>query len=149
MFVLAIGLGDTVTPKAKAKRKNRTRIPMLTKAQDNRRHKLLGLDADRNRTGLAYFQGLSADSLATLVEEGFADPHMTQNSSPSIGVFLSYMKAHPKVTAHGYVVSTARDDARVSIEGLHSGTADEEEQNEFLAWNESADELNKNRSWWD
>lgn len=122
---------------------------MLTQAQDKRRHSLVGLDADRNRTGLSYFDGLSAEYLATLVEEGFADPTMTQNSSPSIGEFLEYMTAHPKVTAHGYIVSKARDDARVSIEGLHSGTSDAEEQLEFLEWNHSADELDRYRSWWD
>ena len=122
---------------------------MLTEAQDKRRHKLLGLDADRNKNQLLYFEGLSAETLATLVEEGFADPDDTQNNSPSIGEFLEYMQAHPKVTAHGYIVGKERSDARVSIEGLHSGTADAEEQIEFLEWNRGADELNRHRSWWD
>ena len=121
---------------------------MLTEAQDTRRHTLLRLNPTQKHD-IQYVEGVSAETLATLVEEGFANPDMTQNSSPSIGQFLSYMKAHPKVTAHGYIVSRGRSDARVSIEGLHSNADDAEEQIEFLEWNRGADELNRFRSWWD
>lgn len=123
---------------------------MLTETQDRRRHSLLGLSPTiGHRGGIQYFDGVSAETLATLVEEGFADPDSTQNSSPTIREFLAYMQAHPKVTAHGYIVGWERSDARVSVEGLHSNTTDPEEQIEFLEWNQGADELSRHRSWWD
>lgn len=122
---------------------------MMTKEQDQRRLSLLGMNISDTQRQVLRFNNLSAETLVTLVEEGFANPDDTQNDSPSVKDFLSYMQAHPNVTAHGYLVGRERSDARVSIEGLELDSDDVHEQIEFLEWNHGADELDRRRSWWD
>lgn len=68
------------------------------------------------------FRFLSFDKLKKLVEEKFADPDEVVNESPTIAEYISFMKSHQNFTAHGYCVGTNRDDYRVSIEGLETGS---------------------------
>lgn len=93
--------------------------------------------------GVRYYKSLSGETLRQLVDNKFANEDECQNSSPSIGEFLEFLEAHPDYTAHGYTVSDARSDYRVSVEGIEK---DEEEQDrdtlaEFVSLNRFADTL--------
>jgi len=71
-----------------------------------------------SRGDIVRYEGLELDTLRELVEKGYADPMDRQNSAPNIKEFIELMQANPGLTAHGYVVSRQRDDARISIEGV-------------------------------
>lgn len=64
------------------------------------------------------FGGLDLDTLQILHEHNFLSLDDCQNYSPSIGEIMEFMDKNIGFTAHGYVVSDARSDYRVSIEGV-------------------------------
>lgn len=68
--------------------------------------------------GIRHYRELDAKTLTQLIEKGYADPDENQNCAPTIGYILTVLKEHSDLTAHGYVVSRDRDDARISIEGV-------------------------------
>ena len=122
----------------------------LTVKKDKERHDLLGLRYPSQ--GCQHFDSISLSTLEKLIEEGYADTQGQQNSAPSIGEFLVFMKGCRKdtVTCHGYLITNDMEDRRVSIEGLslcHFTT--EKERRDFLMFNRHADELSDFRSWWD
>lgn len=83
-----------------------------------RRDQLLGVTVEPNPDGITPFHGLDAERLDLLVREGFASPAERQNRGPSLAEFLAFMRDWPEVLAFGYAVHPARDDHRVTIEGL-------------------------------
>lgn len=83
-----------------------------------RRAEIIGIADGTGFGGVKGFKGLSVEALNALVAEGFVDVEERQNSSPSVGEFLAFMREWPEVKAHGYVVSPDRDDYRVSLEGV-------------------------------
>ncbi len=91
---------------------------------------------------VAYFDGVTAETLEKLVNMGYADPEEYQNSSPTIGEILKFMKENPSFTAHGYVVTPHRDDYRVSIEGVQGNSEDECEIFNFINLFRHADDFN-------
>lgn len=95
---------------------------------------------------LLYYAGLTAEGLKLLIEKGYADPEDRQNSAPSIGEFLEFMKAHPRFGAHGYIVTPERDDYRVSVEGLSCCGADIEDIVAFTNEYAHADEFSIDQS---
>jgi len=68
--------------------------------------------------GVRHYSDLDAATLKQLIAKGYADPEERQNRAPSIGEILEVIDRCPELTAHGYVVSRDRDDARISIEGV-------------------------------
>jgi hypothetical protein len=91
--------------------------------------------------GVAHFKGLSHEKLQELVDKNFAEVDDTQNSAPSLGKFLEFMKNHPSFLAHGYVVNKDREDYRVSIEGLEGKSKNEEEMKAFVELQTYPDEF--------
>jgi hypothetical protein len=83
-----------------------------------RRDALLGISGETDSGGIVQYEGLDVERLGTLIDECFADPEQAQNGSPTIGEFYAFLQAHPEARAYGYAVDPARDDCRVSIEGL-------------------------------
>jgi hypothetical protein len=81
--------------------------PFLTSLPDG--------DAD-----LARYVGLDASAAATLLERltpGQLDDR--QNDAPTLGAMLRAAVAHPdEVELHGYLVGPARDDERITAEGV-------------------------------
>lgn len=82
------------------------------------RDAIVGVTVDDYRGGCASFDGLTLDKLTRLVDLGLADPEDAQNYAPTLGEILRFMRAHPRFTAHGYVVHPSRADVRVSLEGV-------------------------------
>jgi hypothetical protein len=104
--------------------------------------------------GIKVFGDLPHDKLQQLLDLDFADPDDAQNASPTIGKFLEFLKKHPEVKTHGYVVAPERDDYRVTIEGIHyEGTISEELRKDFKDLCKGADEkvIGKKKlfCWWD
>jgi hypothetical protein len=83
-----------------------------------RRDALLGITGQQASGGIVRYEDLDGPRLATLIDERFADPDCTQNESPTIAVFLSFLKEYPEVRVYGYAVSPERSDYRVSVEGV-------------------------------
>jgi len=82
-----------------------------------RRDALLGITGQHASGGIIRYEELDGARLATLIDEGFADPECTQNESPTIAEFLSFLREYPEARVYGYAVSPERSDYRVSIEG--------------------------------
>ena len=90
---------------------------------DQRLCELLGANEDYRAGGIQYFDGLTAEILQVLIDEGFADSDEGFNNAPTTGEFLTFVKLNPEFVMHGYVVSPERSDYRVTIEGV-KGTID-------------------------
>jgi len=68
--------------------------------------------------GTRSFKKLPISKVELLIKKGYLHKGDAQNESPTAGEFLDFMKKWKKynVTSHGYEVSAAREDCRVSIE---------------------------------
>lgn len=109
---------------------------------------------DYKSGGCKRFYGVSVDELEELVELKFLDPDDHQNCSPSAESFIAFMKEHPGFEAHGYAVTDARPDYRVTIEGInYPGKADLSTTQAFAMFAKGADELTASDDqlycWWD
>lgn len=92
--------------------------------------------------GMQRFAKLDVFTLESLVNEGFADPTDAQNSAPTLGDILNFMKQHPGFTCHGYAVDAKREDYRISIEGVdYQGNPTIEQIVAFVKLFRFADEL--------
>ena len=78
--------------------------------------------------GIRQFEGMSLETLDTLLANNFADKEERQNESPTIAEFRNFMQKHPGYTAHGYTVELAREDYRVTVEGLEKSEGYESAQ---------------------
>ena len=119
-----------------------------------RRDEVMGLDGPKYIGGLERFEELNLEQLETLLKEDFAALTDAQNSAPTTGDFLNFMKTHPEVLAHGYVIGGGRTDYRLRIEGLSFlGKAPEELKTDFTAFCAQASDLKIEKdelySWWD
>jgi hypothetical protein len=104
--------------------------------------------------GAMRVEGITVQTLSTLFDEHFICPSDRQNESPTAQAFLDFLKRHPAVTAHGYLISPAREDYRISIEGLYVPAKDvtPELKRDFINLCRDADELDVDSdlfSWWD
>lgn len=104
--------------------------------------------------GTDTFTGLSVGAMHTLVELGSLDLNGYTNNSPTAEAFLRFMEKYPMFTAIGYAVHPARQDARITIEGIETtaplnGAA----LKAFTDFAEEADEFDAHsshcRCWWD
>lgn len=130
----------------------------MTKNKDDRRRweilkPVFGDVPNLSPNQIYHFEGLSAATLAKLIDEGFADPDMTQNDSPTIQGILDFLVKNRSFTAHGYVVDMGRSDAGVSVEGVYSDRAAPDEVLRFVEMFRLADEFsirgNRCRAWYD
>ena len=127
-------------------------------ANEKRRLEILNIKNPKYLGGVERIQSITLKQLKTLVEEEFIDLDESQNYSPTVEEFLSFMETYPKIRAHGYIVSPEREDYRISIEGLQ-GTYDKNYLNDvdmlidFVDLCMGADDLQitngKLYSWWD
>jgi hypothetical protein len=111
--------------------------------------------------GIRQFENLPGNLVQFLVDEQLCSLDAVQNGSPTVGVFLAFMKLFPKVLAHGYAVHPFRPDYGIIIEGLQlQGKISKKLQAEFYQWFrkhghpwEIADSFTCNdselRCWWD
>lgn len=79
-------------------------------------------DKTKYMGGIRRYSNLDVATLNYLIAMGFADPQDKQNEAPTIEEFLQFLEKHPKFTAHGYVVSSEREDYRLSVEGVQCET---------------------------
>lgn len=93
--------------------------------------------------GIASFDGLKPEGMRILIQKGYARADETQNDSPSIEEFTAFCEKHPGFTMHGYLVSEAREDCRVSVEGVIGApdALDAEGVREFVRYFRFADEF--------
>ena len=125
---------------------------MSNLARDNRRWQILGLPCPKDkRYDCAYVDGLSADTLTQLIEEGFADTAEYQNLSPSIGEFIEFLRKNPSFKAFGYVITWQRPDMRVSVTGVKANKCTKAELKRFSDEFRRADEFSVTppRAWYD
>ena len=117
------------------------------------RDKMLNIDESTECGGTWRFEGCTAETLESLIDLGFADPDEYQNSAPTIGEILEFLKENPNYTAHGYVVSIDRDDYRTSVEGVEGHEYDAEQIANFVTMFRFADEFEVSedyqRAWFD
>ena len=117
------------------------------------RDTIMGLDYQKYIGGLEKFEDLKVDQLEALVKENFVDPTYKYRSAPTIQAFLDFMKAHEGVLAHGFAITTNREDARVVIEGLmFYGKSTDELKKKFEQFCSGASDLRIEKdelySWW-
>ena len=118
-----------------------------------RRDEVMGLDYPKYIGGLEKFEDLKVEQLETLIKESFVDQTASYNSSPTVQAFLDFMKAHEDVWAHGFVITTTREDSRVVVEGLlFYGRPSDELKKEFELFCVGAPDLRIENdelfSWW-
>lgn len=83
-----------------------------------RRDQLLGITTDDDPDDVTHFHGLDLPRLEALVREGFAPLGCRQNRAPTTEGFLGFMRDWPEVHAFGYAVHPAREDYRITLEGV-------------------------------
>ena len=110
---------------------------------DALRQNIMGIKAAYELGGTESFSGMTLDTLDRLIQEGFVDPEGSQNASPASLQFRDFMDSFRAegVTAHGYIVSPARDDYRLTIEGLEARSPNREFRAAFALAFADADEL--------
>lgn len=115
----------------------------LNKDSKRRDDIVFGDGIPKYQGGTARFKNLSRDKFELLVKENFIDLEGRQNSAPSAGEFYDiFLKEYPGVTLHGYVVSSERNDYRMSIEGLdYKGRVSRKMLKEFVERCRLADEF--------
>jgi|HubBroStandDraft_6_1064221.scaffolds.fasta_scaffold00472_1 hypothetical protein len=72
---------------------------------------------NRETDNLTQFEDLPLETLGQLIKAGFVDLD-DWNNAPTASAFASFMERNPGFTAHGYVISWKRNDARITIEGV-------------------------------
>lgn len=100
------------------------------------------------------FENLRESQLRKLIDEGLADPGMTQNNSPTIKKIMEFLTAYPVFRGIGYVITPLREDCRVSIEGVEvMGNVSEDDRKAFKKMFKNADEFTNEpgylRAWYD
>lgn len=84
------------------------------------RDEYLGIDSLKGGGGCTRMDTLTVKQVGHCLDKGWMDPEDTQNDSPTNMEMFEFCVANPSFVMHGYVVSPARDDVRVSIEGVRS-----------------------------
>ncbi len=94
--------------------------------------------------GICHFEHLTYETARELLERGFISPEDRQNEAPRAEDFIRFMAEHEpeRWFLHGYAVSPAREDVRISIEGIGSiGSLSDHDMVDFLRTFSSADSL--------
>lgn len=96
------------------------------------------------RGGIARYKDVPLSAIKVLAEKGYLNPDAMMDRGATIQDFIDFVEKHnpEEWTFHGYVVSSDREDSRVSIEGIESkGKLSKEDQIDFLLEFRLADEL--------
>ena len=103
--------------------------------------------------GYQNYSGLPVKVLQECFDKGYILPNNQQNDAPSAQKFLEFLTKRPVFTVHGYVISAARSDFRMIIEGLEGQTDNSDEWEEFTTFSRNADDNKVYQgycySWWD
>ena len=110
-------------------------------------------DVEKGDYDIFSFEGLDYKTAKKAVDKGWLDPKETQNSSPSVGEIMDFIKENPSFVAHGYVVTPARPDTRISFEGVIAvKKPSTKEYNAYIDTFRQADEFDNAwpfRAWYD
>lgn len=121
--------------------------------QDERDALLKITKYDDCNKSFASFKNLNVRTLKILLDKNFANPSMRQQRAPSIRKFYEFMLVHPEYKAHGYMCGLARQDYRISIEGLKGRPKNLVSRFDFYNMFRKADEFSDNadglRCWYD
>ena len=93
--------------------------------------------------GAASFEHIDVATAKSLIKLGYVDPDDSQNGSPTAQEFVDYCDdGTDRWYLHGYVISAARSDCRVTFEGIGSkDPLDSESALQFVKDFRYADEL--------
>lgn len=124
-----------------------------------RRDKLIfnqSYKADKYVGGIREFEGLSLDTLQTLVKEGFLHEDSAHNYSPTIREFLEYASKsnNKRIVFEGFADSADRNYKNtISITGISADFDTYKDALTFASYFGSADEFNvgdySGYAWWD
>jgi hypothetical protein len=112
----------------------------------------LGIDSTKGGGGVVHFDAMTYEQAQHCLDKGWMDPEYTQNDSPTNAEMVEFVKKNPAFVLHGYVVSTKRDDVRISIEGVRAAKKTTAKQRgAFVDMFRCADEfqLDPPRAWYD
>ena len=92
------------------------------KQAKEREQMVFGRDFDWKRYrygGVSHFDNLPPIAARKLIQRGYLKREDCQNSSPSAEEIIDFCESFPAADwyLHGYAVSPARDDCRITIEG--------------------------------
>lgn len=113
-----------------------------TTKQDNERYKLLNVNKEDGFGGYTRYDFANIETLKTLIQKGYLNPHEAFNDSPCVFEFIEFMEKYPEFKAHGYIVDNERDDRRISIEGVRGYPQSAEAAEAFEDMFHRADEFN-------
>lgn len=113
-----------------------------TTKQDNERYKLLNANKEDGFGDCTRFDFANVETLKTLIQKGYLDPHEAFNDSPCVFEFIEFMEKYPEFKAYGYIVDNERDDRRISIEGVRGYPQSAEAAEAFEDMFHRADEFN-------
>ena len=110
---------------------------------DKRRCEIIGLSYPPEYLGGSQsFEHLTLDKLQLLLDERFIDPEEYQNCSPNTMDFKAFLEGYPEATVHGYIISPARNDYRVTIEGMeYHGEVSKQMLSDFVEMFRYADDF--------
>lgn len=121
-----------------------------TSAEDARRHAILRIPASQIGQDCIRLT-TTLEQVQQLADEGFLDMDEAQHDSPTIRELLEWAKPRApwNIDFEVYVIANSREDRRISIEGIQIGSSSPAHQVEFMEQFAGADELSRNRAWWD
>lgn len=94
---------------------------MLDAESSKIRETILGIvGTNYPHAGIEHFGGVSIERIERLIAKGF----FTVRDKEIYSRFLKFMRKYTQFRAFGYVVSPARHDTRVVVEGLEAFTTD-------------------------
>ena len=96
---------------------------------------------DKYLGGIRRFESLSVSGLQNLLALNAIDPEEQHNCAPTTQEIYDFMKDHDNFTAHGYAVSTSRDDYRISLEGVEGFCETRADMEDFVNMFRFADEF--------
>jgi hypothetical protein len=140
------GHGETTITVSSATEPTREGKTMLNDTK--RKAHLLGISGQRH---FETYRNLTAENLASLIDEGLINPEARLHNSPTVFEFLEFMEMYPSVTAYGYATFPPNPNPRIVIEGLiYEGPIEPELIRDFNSFCATADHVNNIglRSWW-
>jgi hypothetical protein len=108
----------------------------------------------KSRGGIVDFNGVPLEVLQRLIDLGYVAMGQWNACAGVADLFLPFVKRNPLFTAHGYAVSAARKDSRVTVEGVErSASLTKEEIVDFANTFRRADDFELTadhaRCWYD
>jgi hypothetical protein len=73
---------------------------------------------DGGTSGIRYFEGVPLNVLEKLIKHRLVEMEPWNSCDGVAELFRPFMRRNPSFTAHGYAISSEREDSRVTIEGV-------------------------------